>query len=430
MPGAAHDSTTPPLPSVFISYASADRAAARLLRDTLAEAGLEVWLDEEELAGGEAWDAKIRNQIRTCTYFMPVISATTEVRREGYFRREWRLAVERTLDLADDVMFLVPVVIDDTRDAGARVPEKFFTVQWLRAPGGVATPALRELARRLVRGDATAADAAAPAPAAVPAGKAGKPGKHAEPPPFPKFPAYPEHGKNGRFLYDLVIWFGHLIHSLWLHLPRWLRVIVAFIIIFNLVSWLFRESRPEPAPRRSKSEIADQVKRSLGDTARAPEGQDKAAAAIESLVGAAAEAIQSGRPVALIPFDGEDDAGETLADGVFDGVCELLKQEDKPLWGVSPLPLKPDAIDAEVIGRGLRMKSRFVLTGHAGKPIPGQASVFTARLFETGKGELVWKETFETGANDADRIARRIADEVTKRLETVPPPAPPATPGS
>ena len=86
----------PPLPSVFISYASADRAAARLLRDCLAEAGLEVWLDEEELAGGEAWDAKIRNQIRTCTYFMPVISATTEVRREGYFRREWRLAVERT----------------------------------------------------------------------------------------------------------------------------------------------------------------------------------------------------------------------------------------------------------------------------------------------------------------------------------------------
>ena len=45
MPGDAHDSTTPPLPSVFISYASADRAAARLLRDCLAEAGLEVWLD-------------------------------------------------------------------------------------------------------------------------------------------------------------------------------------------------------------------------------------------------------------------------------------------------------------------------------------------------------------------------------------------------
>ena len=419
----------PPLPSVFISYASADRGAARLLRDTLAEAGLEVWLDEEELAGGEAWDAKIRNQIRTCTYFMPVISATTEVRREGYFRREWRLAVERTLDLADDVMFLVPVVIDDTRDAGARVPEKFFSVQWLRAPGGVATPALRELARRLVRGDATALDAAPPAPAAASAGKAGRSGKHTEPPPFPKFPAYPDHGSKGRFLYDLVIWFGHLLHSLWCHLPRWLRVVVAFIIIFNLVSWIFRESRPDPAPRRGKSEIADQVKKSLGDAARAPEGKDKAAAAIESLVGAAAEAIQAGRPVALIPFDGEDEAGEALADGVFDDVCNLLQKDDKPQWGVSPLPLKPDAPDSEAIARGLRMKSRFVLTGHAGKPIPGLATVFTARLFETGKGELVWKETFETGKNDAATIARRIADEVNQRLDAVSPPAPPPTPG-
>ena len=58
-------------------------------------------------------------------------------------------AVEVTLDLADDVMFLVPVVIDGTRDAGARVPEKFFTVQWLRAPGGQATPELQALARRV-----------------------------------------------------------------------------------------------------------------------------------------------------------------------------------------------------------------------------------------------------------------------------------------
>src|SRR3954471_6429119 len=148
MPGAQQDPTTPPH-SVFISYASADRAAARTLRDTLTEAGLEVWLDEDELAGGEAWDAKIRNQIRTCSYFMPVISATTETRREGYFRREWRLAVERTLDLADDVLFLVPVVIDETREQGARVPEKFTTVQWLRCPGGRANPALTSLARRL-----------------------------------------------------------------------------------------------------------------------------------------------------------------------------------------------------------------------------------------------------------------------------------------
>src|SRR5438270_10483578 len=110
-------------PSVFISYASEDRAAARALRDTLASGGLEVWYDENELGGGDAWDQKIRRQIRDCDYFMPVISASTERRKEGYFRREWRLAAERTMDMADDVLFLLPVVIDGTSEAGARVPD-------------------------------------------------------------------------------------------------------------------------------------------------------------------------------------------------------------------------------------------------------------------------------------------------------------------
>src|SRR5205085_11880943 len=101
------------------------------------------------------WDQKIRKQIRDCDYFMPVISASTERRKEGYFRREWRLAVERTMDMADDVLFLLPVVIDETSDVGARVPDKFTTVQWLRTPGGQPTPALEALMQRLLRGEHT-----------------------------------------------------------------------------------------------------------------------------------------------------------------------------------------------------------------------------------------------------------------------------------
>src|SRR5271165_1285829 len=111
-----------PRPTVFLSYATEDRGAARLLRDTLSELGVEVWYDESELGGGEAWDQKIRKQIRECDYFIPVISARTEARLEGYFRREWRLAVERTLDMAADHLFLLPIVIDDTEQAHARVP--------------------------------------------------------------------------------------------------------------------------------------------------------------------------------------------------------------------------------------------------------------------------------------------------------------------
>jgi hypothetical protein len=433
MPGAAH--------SVFISYASADRAAARALRDTLAEAGLEVWLDEEELAGGEAWDAKIRNQIRTCTYFMPVISATTEARREGYFRREWRLAVERTLDLADDVMFLVPVVIDETRDAGARVPEKFFTVQWLRAPGGEATPALKQLAQRLAEGEAEAVppvveEPADDEPVSPKVKKKKKPA--AEPPPFPKFPAFPEHGHRTRFIYDLVVWFGHLLLAFWGHLPKFVRIIAATVVVFNVISFAFKftQSGPERAARRQKEEVAEEVRQMLDATRikardRERRGNDKSGDKIESLVEDAAGFIQGGRPVTLITFSGEGGPGSAYASEVFGQVCSELQQDGgKPLWGLSPIPLKPDAIDAQIVARGARMKSRFVLTGHASAATTDLPAVFVIRLFSTLSGEMIWKETYELDKHDADNVADLIAAEVKKRLETPPPPAPPPTPGA
>src|SRR6266404_5683612 len=143
-------------PSVFLSYASEDRPAAQAIRDALPTFGLEVWYDESGLDGGDAWDQKIRRQIRECDFCMPLISSQTAARPVGYFRREWRLAVERTLDMADDHTFLLPVVIDDTIQAGARVPEKFLTVQWLRVPGGRPTAALEAVCRRLASGQPAA----------------------------------------------------------------------------------------------------------------------------------------------------------------------------------------------------------------------------------------------------------------------------------
>jgi len=119
--------------AVFLSYASQDAEAARLICESLRQAGVEVWLDQEGgLVGGDAWDAKIRKQIAECALFVPVISANTQARGEGYFRIEWRLAAQRTHAMADDQTFLLPVVIDETRDAEARVPAEFKTVPWTR----------------------------------------------------------------------------------------------------------------------------------------------------------------------------------------------------------------------------------------------------------------------------------------------------------
>ena len=142
---------------VFLSYASDDAPAAQRIAEALRAAGIEVWFDQSELRGGDAWDAAIQRQIRECTLFVPLISANTNARGEGYFRLEWRLAVERSRHLADDQPFLLPVIIDATPEALARVPDRFRERQWSRLEGGVASPAFISQVQRLL---------ALPAPAA------------------------------------------------------------------------------------------------------------------------------------------------------------------------------------------------------------------------------------------------------------------------
>jgi adenylate cyclase len=134
--------------AVFLSYASQDAEAAKHICKALRAAGVEVWFDQSELRGGDAWDASIRRQIRECALFVPLISANTNARSEGYFRLEWKLAVERSHLMADDWPFLLPLVIDGTPDAAARVPELFHQRQWMRLHDGQLSP---EVIDRLVR---------------------------------------------------------------------------------------------------------------------------------------------------------------------------------------------------------------------------------------------------------------------------------------
>ena len=152
--------------ALFVSYASQDAEAAERICTALRQAGLEVWFDKGELRGGEAWDASIRKQVKGCRLFLPIISANTQAREEGYFRREWNLAVGRTLDMADDKAFLLPVVVDSTLEVEARVPEKFRDVQWTRLPAGETSAAFVERVQALMSGLA-APSIAPPAPASA-----------------------------------------------------------------------------------------------------------------------------------------------------------------------------------------------------------------------------------------------------------------------
>src|ERR1039457_1447576 len=126
--------------AVFLSYAREDTAAALRIAEALRSHGIDVWFGQSELRGGDGWDQKIRRQIKECAIFIALISERTEQRHEGYFRLEWKLAVERTHLMVAGAPFLLPVVVDGTSESTGMVPDEFLLVQWTRLPGSLPTP--------------------------------------------------------------------------------------------------------------------------------------------------------------------------------------------------------------------------------------------------------------------------------------------------
>jgi hypothetical protein len=149
VPPASHDI------AVFISYAEQDLGAAVKLQTNLQQISDDVaWLDKSALKPGEDWAPAIRSAIQRCTLFLPLLSANTERRTDGYFRLEWTLAAERCLQIQGR-KFIFPIVIDsEFTDPLARyslVPEKFKDFQYSHAPEGQITSELRHAIKEALR---------------------------------------------------------------------------------------------------------------------------------------------------------------------------------------------------------------------------------------------------------------------------------------
>jgi hypothetical protein len=421
-----------PKPTLFLSYASEDRTAVRQLRDALTTAGLDVWYDENELGGGDAWDAKIRRQIRECDYFMPVISANTDRRKEGYFRREWRLAVERTLDMADDVMFLLPVVLDGTNECTARVPEKFLAVQWLRAPGGAPTPALEALARRLAAGEHLAPPAprgrteppisrAAPSPAAAPATGDGPP----QMPPFPH-----QHGAGFaallKFLAEVLWW---LVTAAWLllrRLPRWARILVILWVILSVTGMCSRSDTSGEAKRASAKKKNDpaQVAAELAEAKQAlkdsglPEfltklGTEAATHWAEEMKKSAATEKQ----LVALSFEGtlaEGAPDAALVDGIFDAAWDRISAARPTGTGLLSTPL-PAPSDAALVAIAQKTHAAHIFGARVPEGEPRQLIVV---LLRASDGAVVWTATYPLAGAEPTALGAKIADGV---LAAVPP---------
>src|SRR6266567_582465 len=69
-------------------------------------------------------------------------------RLEGYFRREWRYALDRDMNISDEKAFIIPVVVDDTKDVGW-IPERFQELHATWLPQGQPTSEFVQRMRRI-----------------------------------------------------------------------------------------------------------------------------------------------------------------------------------------------------------------------------------------------------------------------------------------
>jgi len=416
-------------PTIFLSYASEDRAAARLIRDALQGFGLEVWYDESELDGGDAWDQKIRRQIRECDLFMPVVSAQTEARHEGYFRREWRIGVERTLDMADDHIFLLPVVIDATDAATARVPEKFQTVQWTKLPGGQSTPAFEALCSRLVAGETVQEKDTVTRQVIVDASPRRRRGRgrapEAPPPVYRDFPKRAEASDKAHYYASVGGW---VLHSLWAsfrRVPRFIRVLVYVWIFIAALSWVGKVGSGggnRSAERLSSEEM--QKLREISDSYQAGQTGNGNKVDVEKLIAsvtknlpraATAGATGAHSPILAVPFSApaEDAAARKVADVTFAQVYGRVSISHPGQVALTKEPLpSADAAAAAALARGRTAK--YVLIGTVETSTAPQS--LAVKWVTAEDGSVAWSASFPIAGADPEKIAVEV-DKQTPDLD-------------
>jgi len=347
--------------AVFLSYASEDAPAAQRICEALRAAGIEVWFDQSELRGGDAWDNSIRVQIKACALFIPIISKNSRVRAEGYFRLEWKLAVDRSHLMAADKAFLVPVVIDATHEADARVPDRFREVQWSRLPEGEATPDFVERVRRLLAPDASPS----PTRATVPESGA-----------YPAAGAAPAKPRGSPYSKIAV------------------AVIVALLIIAlgYLVVDKYRAPRSTASPPMPAAEP---------QPARVP----------------AAPAPISDRSIAVMPFVdmSEKKDQEYFSDGLSEELIGMLSKvpDLRVPASSSSFFFKGKPTSLTEIGKTLRVAN--VLEGSVRKS--GNQLRITAQLTRVDTGYQIWTESYDREFKDVFKVQRDIAAAVVKALQ-------------
>ena len=360
--------------AVFLSYASEDTDAAQRVCATLRAAGIEVWFDQSELRGGDAWDIAIRKQIKSCSLFIPIVSANAHARIEGYFRLEWKLAVDRSHLIAPDQAFLLPVVIDATPQTDERIPDRFRDLQWTRAPDGIAPTGFVERVSRLLAPDQHGPRASTRSRTDAPAAS-------------DEATRLPGTSPASRSRLGLVLAAAAIV------------ILAAFVVADRLI------------PARGAAETPA--------TAASPSPAVPLPTPTTSAV--------SERSIAVLPFIdmSEKHDQEYFSDGLAEELLDLLAKipDLQVIARTSSFSFKGKAEDVPSIARKLNVGN--ILEGSVRRS--GTRIRITTQLIRASTGVHIWSETYDRDVADVfkvqDDIARAVVDKLKVTLLGPPPSA-------
>ncbi len=99
---------------VFISYAKGDEDAAIRLYGELNKEGVEPWLDEKDILGGQNREQTIRQNIKASKYFLALISNNSDSKR-GHAQKELKIALDLLDEFGSNSIFVIPISLDGAK---------------------------------------------------------------------------------------------------------------------------------------------------------------------------------------------------------------------------------------------------------------------------------------------------------------------------
>jgi len=110
----------------FLCYAKEDQVVVREFSQRLKSEGwIDPWFDEEDILPGQMWEDSVTEAVHNSDAVLVFLSSVA-VRKEGFFQKELKLALDAAAEKPNGTIFIIPIRLDE-----CGVPERLLPFQYV-----------------------------------------------------------------------------------------------------------------------------------------------------------------------------------------------------------------------------------------------------------------------------------------------------------